>query len=812
LPIASRGEAESVADRSLLGDRQLPGLTLEIEDLAVARRELLRAVGSSVHGARLADAWVAFKHLRIGVDTSQGRAYGCESIAEEPMNAEMKGEGSQGVDRIRSVAQLNMLHSLAAKLNTLGSVEEIGAAITGELRTLIDYHNCRVYLLQPDGHTLLPIAFRGDLFKEYQSETLEDLITLVGEGITGHVARTGESLLTPNAQEVKFAVQIEGTDDVVESMLVVPTKLGDHVTGVIVLSSLGYGKFDEQDQRLLEVLASHAAVAFENAQLLQRERRAADASRGLLSLSQALIHEHTVGDILQEAIERVPRLLPCIAVGAYVKDAESGDFRLARLHEAIAGAVRPRAEIADVTGSIAEGFLSEELDPFVLDEEIVGTLPEEYWFTNVPGDVLAAPLRWEPDGSGAIVAVAPAGTSPYGEDEVRMARGIADISSLALGNARRLSELERFHELVETLDAVFWEADAATLGFTFLGGRAEGLLGEDAETWVDEGRTWGSHIAAADRAQALADAKAAVEGGRDHSLEYRVIGPRGSTIWIRDLVHVVAGGQGVRELRGLMVDITDRKRAEQSLRESERQYSEAFRKEREAAQRLRALDDMKNTFLEAVSHDLRTPLTSILGSALTLEQSQFELPREDAVDLVHRIATNARKLERLLSDLLDLDRLQRGIVSPKRRPTDLEALVRRGVAETENPTGHRITVDVEPATVSVDAAKVERILENLISNAIRHTPPETPVWIRARRQDGGVLLVVEDAGPGVPADLHEAVFEPFRQAPGSAAVHSPGVGVGLSLVLRFAELHGGRAWLEDREGGGASFRVFLPGG
>jgi signal transduction histidine kinase len=221
---------------------------------------------------------------------------------------------------------------------------------------------------------------------------------------------------------------------------------------------------------------------------------------------------------------------------------------------------------------------------------------------------------------------------------------------------------------------------------------------------------------------------------------------------------------------------------------------------------------MKNTFLEAVSHDLRTPLTSILGSSLTLERSRLDMPRDDALDLVRRIAANARKLERLLSDLLDLDRLQRGIVSPQRRPTDLEALVQRGVAETENLAEREIQVEVEQITVSIDAAKVERILENLISNALRHTPSESLIWLRARGQDGGVLIVVEDDGPGVPKELHEAVFEPFRQVPGSVSEHSPGVGVGLSLVMRFAELHGGRAWLEDREGGGASFRVFLPGG
>jgi K+-sensing histidine kinase KdpD len=225
---------------------------------------------------------------------------------------------------------------------------------------------------------------------------------------------------------------------------------------------------------------------------------------------------------------------------------------------------------------------------------------------------------------------------------------------------------------------------------------------------------------------------------------------------------------------------------------------------------LRALDEMKNTFLEAVSHDLRTPLTSILGSALTLEQAGMDLPREDALDLLVRIAANARKLERLLSDLLDLDRLQRGIVTPQRRPTDVRALVEQAVAESETLEGRTVVVDADRVTANVDAAKVERIVENLLANAARHTPAGTPVWVRATAQGDGVHVVVEDEGPGVPDHLKEAVFEPFRQGDGGPNP-SPGVGVGLSLVARFAELHGGRAWVEDRDGAGAAFHVLLPG-
>jgi PAS domain S-box-containing protein len=447
----------------------------------------------------------------------------------------------------------------------------------------------------------------------------------------------------------------------------------------------------------------------------------------------------------------------------------------------------------------------------VITREIALQVPAELWIVDEVGDVLVTPLRWDPDGFGAIIVIGELTGSGFGERDIRVSRGIADITSLALGNARRLSELERFHELVASLDAIFWES-TTDRSFTFVGGRSEPILGSDAALWPMHGRTWGQHIAAEDRDVMVRSIERAIRDGQDVTLEYRVVAPNAGEVWIRDLIHVVRGTQRPRQLRGLMVDITQRKLAEQALRASERQASDAFRREREAAKRLRALDEMKNTFLEAVSHDLRTPLTSILGSALTLEQTQLDIPREDAIDLVRRIATNARKLERLLGDLLDLDRLQRGIISPQRRPTNLQELVGRAVEETENPHGRDVHLEVAPVAASVDGAKVERIIENLVSNALRHTPREANVWVRADGRDGGVVLVVEDDGPGIPDELKEEIFEPFRQAPGSAAGHSPGVGVGLSLVRRFAELHGGRAWVEDRAGGGASFRVFLPGG
>jgi signal transduction histidine kinase len=241
------------------------------------------------------------------------------------------------------------------------------------------------------------------------------------------------------------------------------------------------------------------------------------------------------------------------------------------------------------------------------------------------------------------------------------------------------------------------------------------------------------------------------------------------------------------------------------LRAKVEELERALEDEREASATLRALDDVRNSFLTAVSHDLRTPLAAIIGLALTLER--HELDPAEAKELAGRIAANARRLDRMVTDLLDLDRLSKGIVEPALQPADLADLVPRIVADSDLVDGRAVSVEVSATPTQVDVAQIERIVENLLANAARHTPPDSRIWVSVHPQAGGALIAVEDDGPGVPAEQRVAIFEPFR---GASPHRGTSVGIGLAVVARFAGLHGGRAWVEEREGGGASFRVWLP--
>jgi PAS domain S-box-containing protein len=384
---------------------------------------------------------------------------------------------------------------------------------------------------------------------------------------------------------------------------------------------------------------------------------------------------------------------------------------------------------------------------------------------------------------------------------------------------RRLVDVEAsLQALLERLPSVVYAlSPQAPNPVIHISPQIQALLGVPVADCIGDPDIWDRLVHPEDAEWVAEECERTNRTGEPFSGEYRMRTADGQVRWVRDEAVLVRAGDG-RPLfwQGILTDITathltaDRLAAALDREQQAAQrLAAALERERAAAEHLRAVDEMKTTFLQAVSHDLRTPLTTILGIAVTLEHRAAGLPARDRVDLLQRLSSNARKLDRLLGDLLDLDRLARGTLTPRRQLVDLGALVQRVVEDAGVKDEHPVVVDAPPLRLAADAPKLERIIENLLVNAARHTPPGTTIWVRLRAQHRGVLLLVEDQGPGVPAQLREQVFQPFHKGR-NIADHAPGSGIGLALVAQFAQLHGGRAWVQDRPGGGASFRVFLP--
>jgi signal transduction histidine kinase len=226
-------------------------------------------------------------------------------------------------------------------------------------------------------------------------------------------------------------------------------------------------------------------------------------------------------------------------------------------------------------------------------------------------------------------------------------------------------------------------------------------------------------------------------------------------------------------------------------------------RERAARAQLREADELKTTLLRAVSHDIREPLTAVLGSSSTLVHARGELPEQDARALAEGIAAAARRMARIVDGLLDVERISEGAVAPDRRPTRVDVLASQVVGEWRE-AARPVVLDAEPAVAVVDAVHVERILDNLIRNAVRHGSGKVVVKVVTR--EDLVRLAVEDEGPGVPVEERPDIFSLFTT--GSTA--SAGLGVGLYLVSQFAKLNGGRATVGEASIGGASFQVEFP--
>ncbi len=434
------------------------------------------------------------------------------------------------------------------------------------------------------------------------------------------------------------------------------------------------------------------------------------------------------------------------------------------------------------------------------------------------GSYVGVPVHL-PDGAsfGTLCGLSHAPRPDLGERDVAILEALADVLGFHVAqlqeDAARIASLEaregdltgslRRHELqlgmlsqiVDASRTPTFVLDVETLrvdyvnqaGAEMVGVPADELLGiplsEHVPHWND-----------AFLAQRLAD----VRRGDAQVVTYDEQGVADPERVLEIVAQRVSTGAGDTAILWTAHDVTERRRAAEHL-------EGALALEQAAADELRRLDTVRQAFMTAVSHELRTPLTSLRLAAESLQLGR--VADEMVPVLLDRLVVNAHRLDRLLQDLLDLNQFANGQIALSRKHARLDQLVHDALAQVD-PGAHEITLDLDEVSCAVAPTKYERIVLNLISNAIVHTPPGR-ITVHLQATGEGPLLVVEDEGPGIAATDQEAVFQPFHQG-ATAPPHRPGTGIGLSLVAAFAELHGGRAWVESAPTGGAAFHVVVP--
>jgi len=359
-----------------------------------------------------------------------------ESTRERPSEDSIRHD-------VRSIAHLKMLQSLSGKLSRLNEVERIALTIADELRLLIDYHNCRVFLREDDD--LVPIAFRGAIMAAEPAAAVELLRTQVGRGVTGRVVQTGEPLLIGDAANCEFGERIAGTPVIEESLLAVPLNYGPRVTGAIVISKLGLEQFDGDDLRLLEVLAGHASVALENARLYEAQRREAESAKALLEFGRDVAEAIGITEVAERVVAGAAHILGSPFTSLWLQDARSAD--LVRLGVHPEDDDEPGRDSVLVPAELLGPWI-ERSEPYLIaaeDYASIASAPE-----GLDGRFAIAPFNV--DGRWGVIAAAIPELWTFGERELELLGSVARQAKLALASAASYETLERtFLSTVEAL-------------------------------------------------------------------------------------------------------------------------------------------------------------------------------------------------------------------------------------------------------------------------------------------------------------------------------------------------------------------------
>lgn len=410
--------------------------------------------------------------------------------------------------------------------------------------------------------------------------------------------------------------------------------------------------------------------------------------------------------------------------------------------------------------------------------------------------------------------------APAVERELREAENRRDRrrAEEALRESQRLIE-----QIAQATPAILYLYDLEHKRLVYTNRQLSALLGYEHETiYALQAEALVELVHPDDRARLENLRQRSLTAGDDDVLEaqHRVRHANGDWRWLyrREMVFARAADGRPSQMLGAALDITERQQAEEAIRnlnaELEMRVQQRTAELAEVNARLRELDKVKDEFLAITSHDLRSPLGSIQMAAEMLSE-YGDLPAAARTELYVNIAQHARRLIALVSDLLDLAKMESGTLRIDRAPLRLSDVVRKCIESLSLParTKHitlSLAADPSDPVLAGDEMKLFQVFNNLLVNAIKFTPEGGHVTAAVQANGNGVEVRVTDTGLGIPADELPHLFEKYRQTRTRATGSEKGVGLGLNIVKQLVELHGGRVTVDSELGRGSTFTVVLP--
>ncbi|MGA9534043.1 MAG: GAF domain-containing protein [Anaerolineales bacterium] len=687
-------------------------------------------------------------------------------------NARAHAETDQALKR--QVQQLSRLESIGREMVSTLDPDALFESILDSAMSATGAHIGHLAVADHPGQELTLAASRGYAFPGNEDAQTGPLPAAFG--LSARAAHDGRTLIVEDVR--KSPEHVDWTGGRGRSLLAVPIERWGRALGVITVESEEIAAFGEEQARFLSQVAAYAAVAITNASLYQQ-------------LEDHLREQ----SLLYQASAQIATSMDVNAVAMAVADS------LAVALDASSVAVHRYEEAEDAFENLATAADGRVVGPSSGSSPVATRELRECLSTGMPlrferarngidQAVMVIPLAVSSQPIGAIEIEQPA-PHTFSETEIRTAQTIASQAAIALQNTDLFRRIQESHD---RLVAVLNSTQEAILmvdrtGHVLLTNRQfESLLGVSEQAIVGAPLLADSTGVAASLGFMLSDAAdpAAAFAAAENAQTLHLGSPQEKVL--QRVVQSVLDTEG-QPIGWLLVlrDITEE----------------------------RELDEAREQLTEMIVHDLRSPLTTILGGLSMLEKAlPDERPSQLAAQALHVSRRSVDQMLGLVNSLLDLARLETNPLELHRTPVSVDELLRElteSFIPEANESGLILDVSVEEVIpiIEADREKIQRVFSNLLDNAVKFTPEGGRIGVHVHQRDSVVEIVVADSGPGVPADMRERIFDRFAQVPGSSG-RRRGTGLGLAFAKLAIEAHGGRIWVDENQPCGSAFHLELP--